>query len=342
MEHCHYINGIYPAPKGQLSAWQHALHPFIDQPTLFITQYVWSNTAEISQEIKSIIERTKTVGDYQQVIVDASIDPVDLDSLSFDLDEFAQSLGINMILFGGFQNIVLSNCKVINRNSWFIHARGTCRLTRPMSQNPIKEFSCLNRIPKDHRWIFYSLLKQSNLLNSFIFSQHSDLTLNGMVRPTILNADHPLWAQTINDSQDFPITWNYLATGDNDHSINHPAYYDAYCNIVTETDMIKSFASEKIWKPIAAGQLFLVVGPKGICQWLNDQGFYTFDSDQYDHIDDPVERIQRVKDIVQSRRGNVKTWWVENQDKIKHNQQRFFDQSYFDQYLTEFAKQVSN
>jgi hypothetical protein len=53
-----------------------------------------------------------------------------------------------------------------------------------------------------------------------------------------------------------------------------------------------SFISEKIWKPIAAGQAFHVVVHTN--KWLQSLGFYTFDNNVYDSITDDIQRIKKV------------------------------------------------
>jgi len=80
-----------------------------------------------------------------------------------------------------------------------------------------------------------------------------------------------------------------------DADILHDAYTDSYVNLVTETVTCpKIFLTEKTWKPIASGQLFLVLGNPGIIEHLREQGIDCFDDvidHSYDAIVDTRERM---------------------------------------------------
>lgn len=75
-------------------------------------------------------------------------------------------------------------------------------------------------------------------------------------------------------------------------------YVDAYLNLVTESRLEPiGFLTEKIYKPIRAGQLFLIQGPPGAVKFLRDIGFDTFDDfidHDYDSIADWKERTNYI------------------------------------------------
>jgi hypothetical protein len=75
-------------------------------------------------------------------------------------------------------------------------------------------------------------------------------------------------------------------------------YVDAYLNLVTESRLEPiGFLTEKIYKPIRAGQLFLIQGPPGTIKFLRECGFDTFDDlidHNYDNIHNWIERTDYI------------------------------------------------
>jgi hypothetical protein len=262
---------------------------------------------------------------FQQIIFDGTQDPViDYDVKTKILDQFARERGIlTYLALSQFSLSTHAHLREINYPSWlFVFKKQS--LPRWNHQERSHSFSCLNRNPTWHRLILYTLIKQRGLLDRFIYSFYDRCPYQG----------HPISAYQyrgladvvgqetaelcLQNLRDFPLSWGGEILGENDHTINHPAYQDAWCNIVTETSGVISFTSEKIWKPIAAGQLFLVAGAPGTLAWLRQLGFHTFE----DHYDDKINlasRFHQIVDIVKARQDTAREWWHQNRFHIEHN-----------------------
>jgi hypothetical protein len=85
--------------------------------------------------------------------------------------------------------------------------------------------------------------------------------------------------------------------------LNPEPYIDTYFSVVTETVFAgpHSFFTEKIAKPLAQGHPFIAVANAGFYRDLHDLGFHTFDpwiDESFDAIQDPMQRLARIKDIV--------------------------------------------
>jgi hypothetical protein len=84
-----------------------------------------------------------------------------------------------------------------------------------------------------------------------------------------------------------------------DGDILNEAYTDSYINLVTETvTSPRVFISEKTWKPIASGQLFLILGNPGTVSYLRSIGIDCFDDiidHSYDEVKNTRERISMIK-----------------------------------------------
>ena len=134
--------------------------------------------------------------------------------------------------------------------------------------------SCLNGNPRFNRIYNYMLLKEKSYFKNLLFSfynadvwRHDDLPMDVDVQN-----EWNLIKDTLANRPEL-----------NEYNINHEAYTNSYINFVTESTVIpKLFITEKTWKPIASGQLFLVFGSLGIINYLREQGVDTFD-DIIDH-----------------------------------------------------------
>jgi hypothetical protein len=79
---------------------------------------------------------------------------------------------------------------------------------------------------------------------------------------------------------------------------------ESFLYIVTETCFwdTKCHLTEKVFKPIILQQPFVLLGCAHNLEYLKSYGFQTFDQwwdESYDHIEDPVMRIQAVTEVVE-------------------------------------------
>lgn len=150
------------------------------------------------------------------------------------------------------------------------------------------DFSCLNMSAHPHRIINWFLIK--DMPNSLI-TFHNDEKFNGN-NIDLTNEEQQLWDQLKEDLSGRQETPELNGNID-------PAYADSYINLVTETTVSgKVFISEKTWKPIASGQLFLILGNPGTIDHLRSVGIDCFDDiidHSYDAVKDPRERISKIK-----------------------------------------------
>ena len=71
-----------------------------------------------------------------------------------------------------------------------------------------------------------------------------------------------------------------------------PTYRSCYIDYAPESRTENTFISEKTWKPLFSGQLFLILGPVGVIEYLRDVGVDVFD-DIIDHSYDQEPDLQR-------------------------------------------------
>lgn len=208
-------------------------------------------------------------------------------------------------------------------------------------RTPIKSrpglVSCLNRNSNSHRLYLYYRLLQKPYINEIMLSMHGltcpysgeyrDLDTNLAYQTLPIEIKEKL--KTINlhkeafpgDSGNTPA----IAGNPGDHSWQHPAYTDYYLNIITESGIGVPFFSEKTFKPLAAGQLFLMVNGFDSIDGLRHLGFETFDTDFDNHVYDHmrgtfVDRIDQMLLLLDSKYSNIADIYHNNKQAIQHNQ----------------------
>jgi hypothetical protein len=120
--------------------------------------------------------------------------------------------------------------------------------------------------------------------------------------------------------------------------------------VVLETlfDDSRLHLTEKILRPIACGQPFILVAPHLSLEYLRGYGFKTFMhvwDERYDECIDPVERLASISDLMQQ----IADWDPEKRaDKMaqaqaiaEYNRQHFFSKEFFDLVVGELTANMS-
>lgn len=181
-----------------------------------------------------------------------------------------------------------------------------------------------NRNPRHHRKIFLSRMLSKDLLqygrismNKFITENYNQLPDDDPIKRL-----HDLTPIIIDKSLD--INWaNDVTTND---------YTYTFMSIITEslTDKNTLFLSEKIFKPIATGHPFMVIGNKGTLKKLRELGFMTFDrwfNESYDMEEEMGIRVDMVVNEIEKYKyktiDELKIIRSQMRDICLHNQARF-------------------
>jgi hypothetical protein len=124
----------------------------------------------------------------------------------------------------------------------------------------------------------------------------------------------------IADTADFSI--NYAL------NLNQDFYKDYPINVISETLFFSesAFASEKIWKPMLAEQIFFVMAAPGYLKCLRKMGFRTFApyiDEEYDTITDPdlraVALVHSLKKVIDLDSIDFQTLLNNCQPVLEHN-----------------------
>jgi hypothetical protein len=304
------------------------LMDYVTTPTLIIDINL-VNTDDLESYLNFVLDEASKNNNpiiFKQLIFDATHDPVyNYKEKTEIINNFIKNKGIpGFLSLSQFELTDHSHLVEILYPSWLFSFKKQKLPELNLKQKQWK-YSCLNRNPAWHRFIFYTLIKERNLLDQFVYTFYDRCPYSNRIVDSTFFSKLESWQQTseffdeyynkcMKNIPDLPLLWPNDIPGSNDHSLNHDAYINTECNIVTETSASISFTSEKIWKPIAAGQIFHVVGSAHTNKWLQSLGFYTFDTG-YDSIIDNIQRIKTVADLL-----NGETMWnQENLFQIEHN-----------------------
>jgi len=220
--------------------------------------------------------------------------------------------------------------------TWIIKAANTHhfrRWTLPEDfwQQRQHHVSCLNRLPRLHRFYTYYLINQ--------YSWASDVYLSfGGFQPTGPRQDY-FWINEIKQKLgtefvDFfqqhhkfwPIKWDTEyqwsdVIGQHDHLT--PAYKMCYTNIVTETSNEIFCPTEKTTKPLQSGNLFVAVASAGHMAAVSDMGFQVdftgIDYRIYDNEPNWKRRAELGLELVNTVYHDIPDIWRENLSRLQHN-----------------------
>jgi hypothetical protein len=196
---------------------------------------------------------------------------------------------------------------------------------------PIKQsalpfgYGCLNNIPAVHRVLLGYTLWRNNLLSQVIFSQNN----NGPMDANIYN--------TLPDFESYrailPIRWEYEKDIDNfynDHGIAHPAFNDAYCNIITESEIAEilfshevdlPIISEKTIKAYRSCQIPMALACRGHVEYTRGLGFEPMEDFAPPGFDQMgvLEKIAAIAETVGRGREYAESYYFDHLQEIQHN-----------------------
>ena len=188
----------------------------------------------------------------------------------------------------------------------------------------VNGFSSLNYRPAVHRVLLGYRLYEQGLLDDVIFSLSDQGSFDARIFTQL--PEFNKFRQLL------PIQCYDSAT--NDHTVNHPAYSHAYCNIVTETEtdvvidinpgtnlIEHEIITEKSYKPFLGCQVPLFLASRGHYAYLKRLGFETMEDlvpPGYDLMP-TVDKVAAIVDVVAQGREYIRDFYFNHLREIEHN-----------------------
>jgi hypothetical protein len=233
-------------------------------------------------------------------------------------------------------------------NHWYQWSRKN--FNKPAQQeNRQWAWSCLNGNPRPHRIYNFLFSKQQEYFSQACFSFFR--TLGATTRTDDIQLESEMQQQWDVLKEDLPERIGSLnpkiSASCFDHTdIGIPALADSYIHLVTETTVVsKIFITEKVWKPIASMQLFLVFGNPGTVEFLRSLGVDVFDdiiNHDYDQDPDWKSRLtkihQELKKLIDT---GISTHWQATQQRRRSNYDNFWANNFDGDYSTDIKLAIS-
>lgn len=195
---------------------------------------------------------------------------------------------------------------------------------------------CLNGNPRPHRITNYLLLKERFECDQIYNTIFKD---DPLYQDDVYSNDYERQKfQTLVSSSVYKKSGASESDAASDRTVQLPALIDAYIHLTAETNVSnRIFFSEKTWKPIAAGQLFVHFGNPGSIQHLRELGVDVFDDiidhSQYEHLEDWRERLDAIHNLLnQLLKVDIESIWQETLPRRLLNKQKFFSKIFLTRY----------
>jgi hypothetical protein len=241
-----------------------------------------------------------------------------------------EEAGINFLLLVHDPADHLKYPRMLFYPHWYHWARKKFITNKNYSNNRTYKWSCLNGKSRPHRIYNYFYSQQQSYFDSAYFTMHNfDAHRDDNI---VISDDVVQWWDQIKNNL---ISNARMMT---DVSCDSPANTDAYIHVVTETTVLpKLFLSEKSWKPVATGQMFLIFGNPGSIGYLRDCGVDVFDDiidHSYDLIPDWQERVHAMHNQLKYLlTQNLNNKYIDTASRRTDNIDKFFNGSFDPQYL---------
>jgi hypothetical protein len=272
---------------------------------------------------------------YSCVVFNLSVNPVTVEYFLPKIHSTTISIKYHILtgLFNQFQHETTANFFPF----WAVWS--SLQATGLSPKDRSNKISCLNGTPWIHRKLTYIALSKKSYFNDIVFTFGNRPYHNSF--GDIVLSDSEITA--FNQLADNVCFLESDAITGIDISTSHPAYLDSYVNLVTETTVRAStpMLSEKAFKPILAGQLFVLIASPGAIQFLRDIGIDTFDDiidHSYDIIQDIRVRIdQALVQIDRLVQMDLKSLFVQIQPRLEQNNNYLRSQEFRNQFKLDFG-----
>ena len=269
--------------------------------------YYFSNPKEIIFNNDWILDHDKIANlkKYKLVIANFSSEHYGDSGIDHVHEAFKQQ-DINFLLLSHNPQDHLRLSNMIFFPHWYYWAKNSFKTQNHPSFKHFKRqylLSCQNRNTRRyHRVYNYFTIKDKPWFDSMLYTMHN------LPVKKIRSDDHELDDNIINYwnqvRHNFPFEPDAKSAKESMDGLLE-GNINSYINLVTETTMLsKIFVTEKTYRPIAAAQLFVMIGSPGTVNYLRDIGVDVFDDiidhHHYDNNPDWQQRIHGAQQVLES------------------------------------------
>jgi len=291
----------------------------------FPMEYVWSP------------EKLKELSKYKLVIVNMCTEHWG-DGSGSQAIVHCQNANLNFLILTHNPSEHLLHPRLMYFPYWYHHSRKYFKHIDPILPRKYS-LSCLNGTVRPHRIANYLLLLNKPYVNQTKISFFNEEAARRADNVTLNESEEEHWNQIKNQ---LPLK----TKGMNTHRLNLPAITDSYIHLVTETTVVPNvFITEKTWKPVAGGTLFLIFGNPGTVAHLRDLGVDVFDDiidhAYYDNERDWRTRLSHIHAVIDSLIvEDLENIYRITENRRLENQRNFFAGKFDTRYYQEILSQI--
>lgn len=275
-------------------------------------------------------DQIKLVG-TEPIVLDASCDPCNLEHVL----QVAKTLPSHIVILVNDRKFAAQCSNLRFFPTWIAHyaeygTHQSIAFTQPRQYH----VSCLNRMPRLHRFYTYYLLNQCDWINEAFISFGGFNPVENLYGDSFnlfdIETELGIASWFENRLDQFPITAEKGYAWTNCHNPLSPAYSNSLLNIDTETSIDIFCPTEKTTKALAAGNLLVPIASQNFVAHLTNLGFDLnyegLDIDTIDNTADWKERTKKSVELVDKHYADLPDIWNINQHRLIHNQQWFKSQ----------------
>ena len=290
---------------------------YFDSPSDFIFDHDW----------KLDYEKISKLKDNKLVVADFSSEHYGISGLDHVYQALEQQ-GINFLLLTHDISDHQRFERMLFYPYWYHWSRKIFVTNNSQSVDRTYKLGCLNGNARNHRIYNYFYTYHKSYFNDASFTFHNAEAIRAddvALDPEVIQFWNKIKCTL--EPRDFPVT-----------DLNLPAITDSYIHLVTETTVIpKMFVTEKTWKPIVSGQLFLIFGNPGTIDYLRSQGVDVFDDiidHGYDSTADWQLRLHQIhKQLELLIAQDLKKLYINTRSRRQANIENFFSGAFDQKYI---------
>jgi hypothetical protein len=259
-----------------------------------------------------------------------------------------QNANLNFLILTHNPYEHLVHPRVIYLPYWYHYSKKYFKYVVPALSRKYN-LSCLNGNPRPHRIANYLLLLNKTYVDQTNISFFNVLPDNIPWRADdviLTESESTQWNQIKNQLPLRNAVSASEALKQPDSEINLPAITDSYIHLVTETTVVPNiFLTEKTWKPIAGGTLFLTFSNPGSVAHLRDLGVDVYDDiidhAYYDNELDWRTRLSCIHTLIDNLIvKDLTEIYKITKDRRLENQRKFFAGEFDTRYNQEILFQI--
>lgn len=315
-----------------------------------VSKYIENPLELCNAEFRWDEDKFKELTNYESILVNCSLENWGSGNFINSLYDKLESLNLNFVVLTHIFEDHLIKPNLIHHPFWYHRVskyNAPIGTLSAITDEKKYKLSCLHGNPRPHRVLnYFEMQKYSSpdiLTGIFYDPKGVDCRSDEDYRLNIELTDK--WLEL---NKTLPTRLQLAdAEGIVDVGIDnqHPAFTNSYINLVPETTIIKRIhQTEKIWKTILAGQLFLVLANPGYLDRLRKQGVDIYD-DIIDHTyyDDELDFEKRFKKLHNLIKDLLSKDLLSINTELHSRRQRNIDNFYsgtFDPHFNDFVTAI--